>query len=160
MLSKSVVLPLWKGPTSAISRGPETRLSPLFPLSAMTQASRRRAVSLARCRAPLSQCFHLLRGSARGAAPYQRDRVRCSRSVQAAAETLNLAAGILKQRVRCRIGHAEVRSRTEGRALHDRNALGFEQRIAEVFIRLDRGAVRRLASDRPRAGGKDVECAF
>src|SRR5690554_7419313 len=61
---------------------------------------------------------------------------------QRASETLDAGASVFEDRVRRRVGNAEVRSKTECGAVNDSDALSFKQLEREVFVRLDQLARR------------------
>src|SRR5690606_2114847 len=75
---------------------------------------------------------------------------------QAGAEALDAGAGFFKQRIRRRIGNAEVRSEAECRTVHDGDAFGFQQFGDEIFVGLDDLASFRLLADQVSAGRIDV----
>ena len=53
-----------------------------------------------------------------------------------------------------------MRRETKRRAMHDRDALGFEQIAHEIFVAVDPRALRRLLTDEAGAGRVDVERAL
>ena len=69
-------------------------------------------------------------------------------------------AGIFQNRVRRRIGDAQIGAEPESRAVYRGHALGCEQFGDEILIRLDHLARWRALADRLGAGGIDVEGAL
>src|SRR3954471_6396489 len=76
------------------------------------------------------------------------------------AEALDALASVLQERVRGRVGDAQVRAEAEGRALHGRDALRLQEFGDEIRIALDPLARGCRAPDRLGAGWIDVERAF
>src|SRR5262245_56932975 len=72
-------------------------------------------------------------------------------------EALNAPASLLEKRFGRRIGDAEVRTQTEGRAINDGDPFCFQEFRHEILIGLDDLARRRRLADQARAGRIDIE---
>src|SRR5204863_6112853 len=76
---------------------------------------------------------------------------------QGVAGALDAGAGVAQLLGRGRVGDAEMRREAKRLAMHDRDALGFEQVAREIFVAVDPHALRRLLTDEAGAGRVDVE---
>src|SRR5262245_43995769 len=83
-----------------------------------------------------------------------------NRLAQIAAKALDALAGVLEVRRLGRIGDAEGRSQAEGRSLHHRDALGFQQFRDKILVIGEHLARRRGLADGAGAGRIDIEGAF
>src|SRR5690606_16267559 len=79
---------------------------------------------------------------------------------QRSGEALDTRAGVLKDRLRGRVGDAEVRAKAEGRAVNNCNALSLEQLEREILVGLDDLARRRGLAEQAGNRRVDVERAF
>src|SRR3954470_9777278 len=82
------------------------------------------------------------------------------RSAKIAAEPLDALAGFFEVRGLGRVGDAERRAETEGRALHHRDAFGLQQLGDKILVIGEHLAGGRGLADGAGAGRIDVERAF
>src|SRR5205814_958546 len=80
--------------------------------------------------------------------------------LQRAAGAVDAGAGLAQLVIRGRVGDAEMRRQAEGRAMHDRDALGLQEVAYECLVIVDRGALGGMLANQPSAGRVDIEGAF